>query len=79
MDEATSALDAESERIVQEALDSVCKGKTVLVIAHRLSTIQNADMIAVVNGGRIVEAGTHRELKKMGGIYCQLIKQQEKQ
>lgn len=77
MDEATSALDAESERIVQEALDSICKGRTVLVIAHRLSTIQNADMIAVINNGQIAELGTHTQLKRLGGIYSQLIKQQE--
>ena len=77
LDEATSALDAESERIVQEALDSICKGRTVLVIAHRLSTIQNADMIAVINNGQVAELGTHQQLKRLGGIYSQLIKQQE--
>ena len=78
MDEATSALDAESEKIVQDALDSVCKGRTVLVIAHRLSTVQNADVIAVVSRGKIVEMGTHAELKIRGGVYSNLIKQQEK-
>ena len=77
LDEATSALDAESERIVQETLDSVCKGRSVLVIAHRLSTVQNADVIAVINEGKVAEIGTHHHLKSLGGIYSQLIKQQE--
>lgn len=77
LDEATSALDAESERIVQEALDKVCKGRTVLVIAHRLSTIRDADIIAVVAGGKIVEIGDHTSLKKKKGLYWELIQQQE--
>ena len=59
MDEATSALDAESERLVQEALDSLCKGRTVLVIAHRLSTIQNANVIAVIHNGKVAELGMY--------------------
>jgi len=79
LDEATSALDAESEKIVQEALDNVCKGRTVLVIAHRLSTIKNADMIAVIADGKVAELGTHSQLKKLGGIYSQLIRQQEQE
>lgn len=78
LDEATSALDAESEKIVQEALDRVVKGRTVLVIAHRLSTIQNADLIAVLAGGVIAEVGTHESLKALHGLYWDLIKQQEK-
>eukprot|EP00094_Tigriopus_californicus_P007430 TCALIF_07153-PA protein Name:"Similar to abcb8 ATP-binding cassette sub-family B member 8, mitochondrial (Danio rerio)" AED:0.08 eAED:0.08 QI:0/0/0/1/1/1/5/0/596 len=77
LDEATSALDAESEKVVQEAIDQVAQGRTVLVIAHRLSTIQKADAIAVVDQGRIVELGTHDSLKKAGGIYAKLIRQQE--
>ncbi len=63
--------------LLQEALDQVCKNRTVLVIAHRLSTIKNADVIAVVSQGRIVEKGTHQELKKANGVYSFLIKHQE--
>ncbi|XP_060555918.1 mitochondrial potassium channel ATP-binding subunit-like [Ruditapes philippinarum] len=77
LDEATSALDAESERIVQEALDTVSRGRTVLVIAHRLSTIRDADVIAVVANGKIVEIGNHDSLKKKKGLYWELIQQQE--
>lgn len=77
LDEATSALDSESERIVKEALDKVSKGRTVLVIAHRLSTIRDADIIAVVAKGRIVEMGDHQSLKRKKGLYWELIKQQE--
>ncbi|KAK2158178.1 hypothetical protein LSH36_175g04051 [Paralvinella palmiformis] len=78
LDEATSALDAESERVVQEALDKIIKGRTVLVIAHRLSTIRDADVIAVMSNGVIAEIGKHEELKKKHGIYWELIKEQEK-
>ncbi|XP_052802636.1 mitochondrial potassium channel ATP-binding subunit-like [Mya arenaria] len=77
LDEATSALDAESERVVQEALDTVSRGRTVLVIAHRLSTIRDADIIAVVSKGKIVEMGDHTSLKRKKGLYWELIRQQE--
>lgn len=77
LDEATSALDAESERVVQEALDKVGKGRTVLVIAHRLSTIRDADVIAVVSHGKIVEMGNHKTLTKKKSLYWELIKKQE--
>lgn len=73
LDEATSALDTESERSVQEALDRLMKDRTTLVIAHRLSTIKNADMIAVMHEGRIVESGTHDQLLALGGYYKRLV------
>ena len=80
LDEATSALDAESEAIVQSALDDASKGRTVLVIAHRLSTIRNANVIAVMGaGGTISERGTHQELMRRGGMYADLMKQQERE
>lgn len=77
LDEATSALDSESERLVQQALDRLIEGHTVVVIAHRLSTIRRADRIAVLDGGRLVELGGHEELLRRGGIYAHLWSLQE--
>ncbi|KAG5880049.1 hypothetical protein JTB14_018474 [Gonioctena quinquepunctata] len=77
LDEATSALDTESEKIVQAALEQARSGRTVIVIAHRLSTIKNADLIVVLNKGKIVEMGTHAELTKLGGYYWSLAFQQQ--
>ena len=72
LDEATSALDTESERLVQDALDGLMKNRTTIVIAHRLSTVVNADSICVLEGGRIVERGTHKDLIARGGVYKKL-------
>ena len=72
LDEATSALDSESERLVQQALDRLMKGRTSLVIAHRLSTIERADRIVVIDAGRVVESGSHGELLAAGGLYARL-------
>ena len=76
LDEATSALDAESEHLVQTALAGLLEGRTTLVIAHRLSTIERADRILVMDGGRIVESGTHAELLEAGGTYAALHRMQ---
>jgi subfamily B ATP-binding cassette protein MsbA len=76
LDEATSALDTESEKLVQEALNNLMKNRTSLIIAHRLSTIQNADMIVVLENGKIVEQGTHPELINANGLYRKLIDMQ---
>ena len=76
LDEATSALDSESEKLVQNALENLMKNKTSLVIAHRLSTIQKADKIIVLEKGKIIESGIHKDLMKNDGIYSNLVKMQ---
>ena len=72
LDEATSSIDTRTEAIVQEGMDSLMKGRTVFVIAHRLSTVRNADVILVIEGGRIIERGNHAELLEKKGRYYQL-------
>jgi len=72
LDEATSALDAESEQLVQQALERLMEGRTTLVIAHRLSTVRNADRIVVLDGGKVVAEGRHEELMTQGGLYARL-------
>jgi subfamily B ATP-binding cassette protein MsbA len=79
LDEATSALDTESERYIQAALQKIMRNRTTLVIAHRLSTIENADMILVIDHGRIVERGSHRELIEKNGAYARLHQMQFKE
>ena len=76
LDEPTSALDAEAERVVQESLEQLMEGKTVLVVAHRLATIRHADRILVLEGGRIVSAGTHEELLRSSGSYREMVEKQ---
>ncbi|GAB2279907.1 ABC transporter B member 27 [Dionaea muscipula] len=76
LDEATSALDAESEYLVQDAMDSLMRGRTVLVIAHRLSTVKSADSVAVISDGQIAEKGTHDQLLILNGIYAMLVRRQ---
>ncbi|KAK4252537.1 hypothetical protein QN277_014524 [Acacia crassicarpa] len=74
LDEATSALDAKSEYLVQDALDRLMKGRTVLVIAHRLSTVKSDDRVVVVSDGEVVESGTHEELLSNNGVYFALVR-----
>jgi len=76
LDEATSNLDTESERLVEEALERLLVGRTTLIIAHRLSTVRRADRLIVLNRGRMVEEGTHRELLALGGLYARLYQRQ---
>ncbi|KAI9142822.1 multidrug resistance protein 1 [Paraphysoderma sedebokerense] len=77
LDEATSALDSESEKVVQEALDAASEGRTTVTIAHRLSTIQNADLILVINDGKVAEKGKHEDLLALKGIYHSLVQKQQ--
>jgi ATP-binding cassette subfamily B protein len=72
LDEATSALDSESEALIQDALWKLMEGRTAIVIAHRLSTIQHMDRIVVMDDGKIIEQGSHRQLLKQGGAYAKL-------
>ena len=76
LDEATSALDAESERLVQDALDRLMQNRTSIVIAHRLSTVKNADIVCVMKDGKIIEMGKHDELLQQGGAFKDLYEQQ---
>lgn len=77
LDEATSALDSVSERVVQDALDTASHGRTTIAIAHRLSTVVDADVIFVIDGGRIAEQGTHEDLLAAGGVYASLYRRQD--
>jgi ABC-type multidrug transport system fused ATPase/permease subunit len=72
LDEATSALDAESEAKIHGALERLAKGRTMIVIAHRLATVRNADLIAVMDKGRVIETGTHDSLMAKSGVYARL-------
>jgi len=76
LDEATSALDTASEREVQKALDDLMGSRTTIAIAHRLSTIVNADVINVIDGGLVVESGSHQDLLRQGGLYASLYQEQ---
>jgi ATP-binding cassette subfamily B protein len=72
LDEATASIDSESEERLQHALETALRGRTALVVAHRLSTVRNADLILVLNGGKISERGTHEELLRLGGHYANM-------
>ena len=76
LDEATSALDAESEGLVQDALEKLMKGRTTVIVAHRLTTVRDADRICVLKKGKIVEQGTHKKLLAKNGHYAKLVKKQ---
>jgi ABC-type multidrug transport system fused ATPase/permease subunit len=77
-DEATSNLDSYSEKLIQDAMDKISKGRTMIIIAHRLSTIKKADKILVLENGSLVESGSHQELSRIsGGLYAKLIELQE--
>ena len=76
LDEATSSVDTRTELVIQRAMDELMKGRTSFVIAHRLSTIKNADLILVMNGGDVIESGSHDELMKKGGFYAELYNSQ---
>ena len=72
LDEATSALDNTTEILIQQSLDELCRNRTTVVVAHRLSTVKNADEIAVIDAGRVIEKGTHEQLMEKNGIYKNL-------
>lgn len=76
LDEATAALDLGSERVVQEALDKASRRRTTIAIAHRLVTVQKADVICVLDKGRLVEVGSHEDLIRKGGLYADMVKMQ---
>ena len=76
MDEATSSLDSVSEKMVQDAIEKLSKNRTTLVVAHRLNTIQKADLIVVMENGKIIQTGTHKKLLSIKGKYKQLVEMQ---
>jgi len=76
LDEATSAVEPESEFIIQEALERLMKGRTTFIVSHRLSMVRNADVIAVIDDGRIIELGNHAELMQKGGLYAEMYRMQ---
>jgi ABC-type multidrug transport system fused ATPase/permease subunit len=76
LDDATASVDAKTERLIQEAMRSLCAGRTTFIIAQRSSTVRHADLILVLKEGRIVEQGTHEDLVRRGGVYCEVLKDQ---